>query len=214
MAVDTGLQPLLAQIEHFAGALKVIFRQIQHAVGMPQIAVGLCHIGRQGQARSMAVDFGSAGFAQSRFPGSPLAAPQVEGVIEGQTDVTHRVITTALAGWILGARQARARHIGLGVQRRHACRIGSAGGGSGLMHTGTGYLHVRAVTQCLVDQAIQLAVAQALPPVLLRPGCRGHIDALEGLSGLEAFRIQARALGGQAAVAGTTCQREGHTHQA
>ena len=103
VAVDTGLQPLLAQIEHFAGALKVIFRQIQHAVGMPQIAVGLCHIGRQGQARSVAVDFGSAGFAQSRFPGIPLAAPQVEGVIEGQTDVTHRVITTTLAGWILGA---------------------------------------------------------------------------------------------------------------
>ncbi|VVN73538.1 hypothetical protein PS685_05174 [Pseudomonas fluorescens] len=75
MAVDTGLQAALAQVQHFTGAFQVIPGQVAHDKGMSQAAIPPRYIGSQGQARGLSVDFGSAGLAQRRFPGRTLAAP-------------------------------------------------------------------------------------------------------------------------------------------
>ena len=50
------------------------------------------------------------------------------------------------------------------------------GSGAGLVGTGAGDLHVRAVAQRFTDQAVELRVAEAFPPITFRPGCgrEGH----------------------------------------
>lgn len=104
--VDAGTQAALAQVEHLAGALEVVDRQVPHDMRLAQVAVGLGHVGGQGQPCGLLVDFCGAGLAQGGFPGSALATPQVKVVIEAGADVTHRRVRIALPARVLVLGQA------------------------------------------------------------------------------------------------------------
>ncbi|MDT4890247.1 hypothetical protein FQZ97_1270650 [compost metagenome] len=82
------------------------------------------------------------------------------------------------------------------------------------MYPGAGDLHVRAIAQGFTDQAVELRVAEALPPIAFWPRGRRQRDTVQGLPGLEALGLETDAFGLQAAVAGTARQAHGQDHQA
>ncbi|MNF94817.1 hypothetical protein D3C84_775370 [compost metagenome] len=173
LAVDPGAQATLTQVEHLSGALEVFGGQVMDDVRLPQVAVGTGHVSGQGQLRGLLVDFGGTGLAQRGFPGITLTAPEVEVVIEGGADVAHGGVIVALPQRVLVPGQARTADAGAGIQGRHPRGVGGVGGGAGLVGTGVGDLHVRAVAQGLADQTVELRVAEAFPPVAFRPGGGG-----------------------------------------
>ncbi|MNI20601.1 hypothetical protein D3C73_740920 [compost metagenome] len=214
LAVDPGAQATLAQVEHLFGAFEVFGGQVMNDVSLPKIAVGTGHVGGQGQLRSLLIDFRSAGLAQCSFPGVTLTAPEIKVVIESGTDAAHGGVVVALPQRVLILGQTRTADTGAGIEGRHPRGIGGVRGGAGLMGTGVGDLHVGAVVQGFADQAVELRIAKAFPPVAFRPCRRRQRHAAEGLPGLEVFRIEADAFGGQAAVTGATRQAHGQQHQA
>ncbi|MNZ64696.1 hypothetical protein D3C78_828700 [compost metagenome] len=196
------------------GTLEVFAGQVIHDVRLTEIAVGPGDVGGQGQLRGLLVDFGGTGLAEGRFPGIALAAPQVEVVVEAGADIAKGGVRVTLPERVLVPGQARAADTGAGIQGRHPLGVGCGSGSAGLMGTGVGDLHVRAVAQGLADQTVELRVAEAFPPVAFRPGGRRQGHAAEGLPGLEVFRVEADTFGFQAAVTGATGQAHGQQHQA
>ena len=214
LTVDARVQAALAQVEHLPGALEIVIGQVAHDMRLAQVAVSLGHIGRQGQARGLLVDFGGPGLAQRGFPGSTLAAPEVEVVVEAGADISHCRVGIALPQRVLVFRQPRTADTGAGVQGRQACGVRRIGGGFGLMGTGAGHLHVGAVLQGFLDQAIELRVAEAFPPVGAGPGGARQGHAGQRLTGLQGVRVEALALGVEAAEVGATGHAHGRQHQA
>ncbi|RMQ87589.1 hypothetical protein ALP97_200298 [Pseudomonas salomonii] len=214
LAVDTGTEATFAQVEHLAGALEVVIGQVTHDMRLAQIAVSLGHVGSQGQACGLLVDFGGTRLAQRGFPGGALATPEVEVVVEAGADVAHGGIGVALPARVLVLGQARTAHTGAGIQGGHAFGVGSIGRGFGLVGTGAGVLHVGAVLQGFMDQAIELRVAKAFPPVGGRPGGRGQGHAAQGFAGLQRVGVETLALCVEAAEVGTTGHTHRHQHQA
>ena len=139
----------------------------------------------------MAIHLRGTRLTQSGLPGITLTTPQIEGVTEGQIEVAHSVIAPTLPAWVLGARQTRARDIGIRIERWHAICIGCAGRRKRLMRPRTGHLHIRAVAQSFLDQAIELRITELFPPVALRPGGWRGIKSTQRLPGLQVFGLKA-----------------------
>ncbi len=168
LAVHAGGDPLAGQLAHLGGAVVLGLGHILLRIGIAELRVGAGDVGRHLDACRLRLDLRRAGLADGSLPGGALAAPQIQAPVEAGI----AVLGHGEAGFFA---QQRRRRAGAGDCRATVDRGSTLGiGGPGRRLCGTcpciGHRQAWVVAQRLVDQSAELGIAQAGPPVLLRPG--------------------------------------------
>ncbi len=155
-------------------------------VQLGQVGVGGGDRGGQGQPRHRGGGAGGLGGGGGGGQGRTVLAPEVQVV--AQAEVGQAGVVPALRD--IGGREAVVvallgqAGLGVGGDLRGQGRAGLLGQGVGPRHPGGGLGEVGAGGQGLVDQGVQLGVAVAGPPAVLRPvGGRGLQAGLDGVAG-------------------------------